>query len=117
MNAVVAVAANGQERRHRSGPAELQKLADYWADVRLRYEQLSRHGHQRALSPISTATRSPAASTPTCKPQVESPGPRPPASRRSRRCTHQVNHHAGRHRQGHALLQNGGRSGHLHGAE
>ena len=39
LNAVVT-ALQGQERDTGLDPGKLQKLSDYWADVRLRYSQL-----------------------------------------------------------------------------
>ena len=62
LNAVVA-ALRGQERDTGLDLQRLQKLTDYWADVRKRYDSLKAGIKQPP--PISTAMRCPAASTPT----------------------------------------------------
>ena len=83
MNAVVA-ALEGTERDTGLDLPELQKLTDYWADVRLRYERFD----QGLKSPVTDIYRYeiPGASTPTCSPR-SSLWAWAAASRRSRRCT------------------------------
>ena len=114
MNAVVA-ALQGTGAGHRPGPARAAE-ADRLLGRRAPALRAASKPASRAPPPTSTAMRSPAASTPTCKPQVESLG----LGHRFEEVKEMYKHRqrdAGRHREGDALLQDGGRSGHLHGAE
>ena len=113
MNAVVA-ALEGTERDTGLELTELQKLTDYWADVRLRYEHFD-HGLK---SPVTDIYRYeiPGGQYTNLQPQVISLG----LGSRFDEVKEMYKHgqrYAGRHRQGDPLLQDGGRSGHLHGPE
>ena len=83
MNAVVA-ALPGHGAGHRLDLQRLQKLDDYWADVRLRYDNFD-HGLKNPTTDIYRY-EIPAASTPTCIPR-SSPWAWVTGSKRSRRCT------------------------------
>ncbi len=113
LNAVVA-ALEGTERDTGLELTELQKLTDYWADVRLRYEHFD-HGLK---SPVTDIYRyeMPGGQYTNLQPQVISLG-LGTASTRSRRCTSRSMTCWAASSKGDPLLQDGGRYGHLHGTE
>ena len=100
--------------RHRLPTEGLQKLADYWTDVRERYGRFDKG----LRTPVTDIYRYeiPGGQYTNLQPQVEALG----LGQRFdevKEMYRTVNDMLGRHHQGHAQLQDGRRPGYLHGAE
>ena len=113
MNAVVA-ALQGTERDTGLDLDQLQYLTDYWEDVRKRYDSFE----AGIKSPATDIYRYeiPGGQYTNLKPQVESLGLGEPVQGGQGELPG-GQRDAGRHREGDALLQDGGRPGHLHDPE
>jgi pyruvate carboxylase len=110
----VVPALQGQERDTGLDPDELQHLTDYWEDVRHRYNSFE----AGTKSPATDIYRYeiPGGQYTNLKPQVGEPRPRSPFPRGQGKLPDRQPD-SWRHREGYALLQDGGRPRHLHDAE